>query len=287
MPFLKNSRNLIIVIYIIIVLCHVPLLAQEPVANDSVPASYDTVYMETIDFDSVRALHGTPAFFYSWVSYQMKVTLETPDEKLGFQCFFVNRTDSLIYFNLHKSGIELARVVLTPDSVIYVNKLNKEFYRGGYKFLEKMLGLPLDFQMVQSILLARDFPHFENNLVYVEGSEGDRYISPLRKCNEGDKSIMQTITLNDRGRIAKQDITDLKSYSNVKVFYDDWYDTPRFIDHPAFQKSLQDRLYFFNKIRLLKESEGVSMDIELKNLKIDQPGPTSIRIPDSFTEISF
>ena len=68
----------------------------------------------------------------------MKVSLEKEEEKLAFQGYFVNRIDSIIYLNLNRSGIELARVVLTPDSVIYVNKLEHEYYAGDYTFLRRV-----------------------------------------------------------------------------------------------------------------------------------------------------
>ena len=219
-----------------------------------------------------------------WISYQMKISLQTSEEKLGFQCFFVNRTDSLMYFNLHKSGIELARVVLTPDSVIYVNKLENEFYRGDYRFLEKMFGFKLDYDMIQDILNGRDFTRFEKNHVITQDT-GVVLISPLRRSDDGKKSIMQELRLSTAGTIVLNDITDLQTMRNVKIRYDGWHCNNYWFNNKWIQNIL-DTLCFFDTMRLSMESEGVEMEITLKSLKIDQPGPTTIRIPESFNEIT-
>lgn len=241
------------------------------------------------DIADSSSLQGDSAYLfrnpaYEWISYQMKITLETEDEKLGFQCFFVNRTDSLMYFNLNKSGIELARVVLTPDSLIYVNKMENEFYKGSYQFLGKVLGFPLDFQMVQAILNGTDFPNFEQNLQVAEDEGKTILISPLRRNLNGTCSIMQQIDLDQAGNIADNDITDLKSMRNVEIQYKDWAATA--YDFSTGEAPGQtDTLSFFQNLEIEIDSEEIDLKAEIKNVKINIPGPTRIKIPESFKEI--
>ena len=67
-----------------------PILKAELQLSDSLP--------------TLLSPNQTPPLWknhHDWISYQMKVSLKTDDEDLAFQCFMVNRTDSLIYFNLH------------------------------------------------------------------------------------------------------------------------------------------------------------------------------------------
>lgn len=214
----------------------------------------------------------------------MKITLETEDEKLGFQCFFVNRTDSLMYFNLNKSGIELARVVLTPDSLTYVNKMENEFYKGSYQFLGKVLGFPLDFQMVQAILNGTDFPNFEQNLQVAEDEGKTILISPLRRNLNGTCSIMQQIDLDSAGNIAVNDITDLKTMRNVEIEYTDWK-ISNFNFQPESETPAYLPVFFFNGLEIGIDSEEIDIKVEIKNLKINIPGPTKIKIPENFKEI--
>ena len=213
---------------------------------------------------------------YQWISYQMKVNLKTHDQELAFQCFFVNRIDSLIYLNLHKSGIELARLVLTPDSLIYVNKLNKEYYRGDYGFLNAVFGLPLDFQMIQALLNACDFPHFDAIRYQMEADGNWRYISPLRMRQDQTCSLMQEIDIQPfTQHIVKNDITDLKSLHDVVIRYDDY----------APVEEGDSSYMSFNKLIVEIGDENVLLQADLKNIRLDIPGPTSIKIPDTFSEI--
>lgn len=216
---------------------------------------------------------------YNWISYQLKINMKQNGEQLAFQCFFVNRTDSLLYFNLNKSGIELARVVLTPDSVILVNKLEKQYYRGDYSIMFKLFGFPLDFQMVQSLLTAQDFTDFENNLQQVEDGGTVKLISPQRSNSAGNVSIMQEMTLGENGILLSNDITDLKSMRDVVITYSNYVFTPGDVESGTAD------FRFFNQLGININSEDVVIDAVINKVKVNVPGPTSIKIPDSFTEM--
>lgn len=219
---------------------------------------------------------------YDWISYQMKVTMTEGEDKLAFQCFFVNRTDSLMYFNLYKSGIELARVVLTPDSVVFVNKLEKQFYRGGYEFFRHIIGLPLTFPIVQSLLNARDFKGCMG--AYHLTTEGNtrHYIWPQRSCDT--LNLMQDITVDSHGAIIQNDITDLKSMVEAIFNYRNYSFEERNFS-PEGENPEIDTLGFFNQLHISMPTSNVTLDAEIKNIKVNVPGPTNIKIPESFTAI--
>lgn len=214
-----------------------------------------------------------PKITYDWVSYQMKISLEKEEENLSFQCFFVNRIDSIIYLNLNRSGIELARVVLTPDSVIYVNKLEHEFYAGDYSFLRRLFGFPLDFDMVQSLLNGVDFKYFSDSLQRVEEDAELYYVAPQRTNQQGTVSLMQSIKIGEGGIILDNDMTDLKTMRDFDIEYEDY--------------TLFDSIPFFTKFEVEMELDDVEMEAQLKNIRFNVPGPTTIRIPESFKEVEF
>lgn len=214
-----------------------------------------------------------PKITYEWISYQMKIDMEKEEEKLAFQCFFVNRIDSLIYLNLNRSGIELARVVLTPDSVIYVNKLEHEFYAGDYSFLRRVLGFPLDFDMAQSLLNGVDFKDFDDNMQRVEEDGKLYYVAPQRTNRKGTVSLMQSIEIGEGGIILDNDMTDLKTMRDFDIEYEEY--------------TLIDSIQFFTKFEVEMEVDDVEIEAVLKNIRFNTPGPTAIRIPENFKEIEF
>ena len=88
---------------------------------------------------------------YKWVSYRGKAQITDTGGTRNCNFFMVNRVDSIVYLNVSSSGIEIIRVVCTPDSFIYVNKLTYQYYRGTYGPLRILSHLPVDFQMVQAL----------------------------------------------------------------------------------------------------------------------------------------
>lgn len=88
---------------------------------------------------------------YKWVSYRGKAQITDTGGTRNCNFFVVNRVDSILYLNVSASGIEIMRVVCTPDSFIYVNKLTYQYYRGAYGPLRILSHLPIDFQMVQAL----------------------------------------------------------------------------------------------------------------------------------------
>lgn len=88
---------------------------------------------------------------YDWITYRGKADIIDTGGTRTCNFYFVNRTDSILYLNIHAYGVEVMRAVFTPDSVKYVNKLTQEYYLGTYVPLNKYLPFTLDFQTVQAL----------------------------------------------------------------------------------------------------------------------------------------
>lgn len=88
---------------------------------------------------------------YQWLSYRGKADIQDTGGTRTCNFYMVNRKDSILYLNLHASGIEFIRVVFTPDTVTYVNKLTYQYYQGGYAPFRLLTKLPIDFETVQSV----------------------------------------------------------------------------------------------------------------------------------------
>ena len=120
-------------------LSHAGLYAQEA---DSVTVSADTTVLPM-------------ATGYDWITYRGKADIIDTGGTRTCNFYMVNRTDSILYLNIHAYGVEVMRAVFTPDSVIYVNKLTSQYYRDTYKPINKFLPFPIDFQTVQALFNGR------------------------------------------------------------------------------------------------------------------------------------
>lgn len=222
--------------------------------------------------DSLATMPPTAAP-YQWVSYQLKANITDSEETTNsVQIFVVNRIDSIIYVNLNKFGFELARLVLTPDSLVYVNKLEKNYFSGSYDFLQRRLGVPCQFSLVQALINGLDFADFQPFTQTLHDDNGTlHFIAPRREHRSDSLAIMQEIELDAHNRIVSNELTDLRSMQTLNIFYKNWQQVADF--------------QFFTKMNIELEDEELVIDAELRNLRFNVVGPTEIRIPEKFTKI--
>jgi len=210
---------------------------------------------------------------YQWISYRMKLNIEKEGTVSSFQVFFVNRIDSIIYLNFNVSGIEIIRVVMTPEKVTYVNKMENNYFISDYAQFSTVLGLNLDFYMVQSIFNAVDFKFFENNFKVFD-NEAERHLVSEKRCNLlNDKCLSQEILLDNSDRIIGNIFSDFNKNTSVRVGYKDYLPV--------------DSSDFFSLLSIEINHLKMKITAEVKNVKFNVPGPTSIRIPDTFEMIKF
>jgi len=208
---------------------------------------------------------------YEWISYRGKANY-TFKEKVG-ECslFFVNKIDSIIYININLSGIEVVRIVLLPDELIYVNKLNKTYYKGDYQFFKNIAGMPINFSMFQAIMNGKDFPNFNTDFTITENEDQIILLHQNRSDLQGTLNMIQKITLNPSYQMIQNSITIKSILRKILINYSDYL-------------QMEDKFYFQS---MNFESSDFSILLNLKSIKFNTPGPTSIIIPESFSVIEF
>lgn len=71
--------------------------------------------------------------------------------------------DSIIWISLSPAlGIEAARLVLTQDSIKFINRLDKTYFIGDFNFVNQIFGTTVDFDMVQAIITGNDMENYED-----------------------------------------------------------------------------------------------------------------------------
>ena len=88
---------------------------------------------------------------YDWITYRGKADIIDTGGTRTCNFYMVNRTDSILYLNIHAYGIEVMRAVFTPDSVKYVNKLTQQYFCDTYAPINRFLPFSFDFQSVQAL----------------------------------------------------------------------------------------------------------------------------------------
>ena len=105
-------------------------------------------------FDSVSAC----AFCSEWLT--AKAQVDYTDKRGETNSFDVNMRlrDSLLWISITPLlGIEAARVLITPDSIVIPDRVHKEVAIRKYDYLEEMLHAPVSFAMIQAVIAGNYF----------------------------------------------------------------------------------------------------------------------------------
>ena len=64
------------------------------------------------------------------------------------------KKDSLIWISVTGVGFEVARGLITKDSIVFMDKFHKEYFAFNYEQLSKKYNFDLNFALLQSIIIG-------------------------------------------------------------------------------------------------------------------------------------
>ncbi len=94
---------------------------------------------------------------FDWLSGKVDVKSLYKESSNELSVNIKMRKDSLLWLSIkYALGIEVARLNLTPDSVLFMNMVEKTFYAGNFDYLQKSLRIEdVDFCFIQNVLLGQ------------------------------------------------------------------------------------------------------------------------------------
>jgi hypothetical protein len=144
--------------------------------------------------------------------------------------------DSAIWVSISPAlGIEMIRLLVTSDSVKYINRIEKSYFVGDYALLWKFLETNVDFDILQALVMGNDFQFYENASfrATVDGREYRLSTSGRRKIKKEAEStdhypliLVQNIWLDPASfKIMKVDLKEYqKENRNLAVNYQGFTD---------------------------------------------------------------
>jgi hypothetical protein len=133
--------------------------------------------------------------------------------------------DEMIWVSASILGISIARLLITTDNVSYYETINRTYFDGDFSLLSSWLGVDVDFQMVQNILMGQAVLPISSDK-YDASVFGSNYRLTPKTQHELFKHIFLVNPGNNR--MASQQIVqeeeqrvltvDYASYQNVGLF---------------------------------------------------------------------
>jgi hypothetical protein len=139
-------------------------------------------------------------------SAKFSAHIEQDRKETSFEGQLRIQRDSIIWISVTPLlGIEMARFMLTNDSIKYLNRINATYMQKNFSFINEMLNKTIDFDMAQAFLTGNDFSFYENShfKAQVDGQEYKLHtinrLKLRREARKSDSEIsipLQSIWLN-------------------------------------------------------------------------------------------
>ena len=124
-------------------------------------------------------------FQFETISAKANVSIvDTAAKKKSFKIHLRIRKDSAIWISITPMlGIEMARVLITKDTVKFLNRAKKECFIGDFSYLNRIFGTDLDYQMIEALLIGNSLNFDEDERVNsrVDRKKGLYYLSTIKK----------------------------------------------------------------------------------------------------------
>ncbi|MBL4594558.1 MAG: DUF4292 domain-containing protein [Flavobacteriales bacterium] len=106
-------------------------------------------------------------FEFNTISAKAAISIDDGKKKTSFKTHLRIRKDSAIWMSITPLlGIEMARVLITKDSVKFLNRADKEYFIGDFGYLNKLFGTDIDYQMLEALLIGNSLDFEENEKVH-------------------------------------------------------------------------------------------------------------------------
>jgi len=211
--------------------------------------------------------------------------------------------DEKILVSISKLRVPVGRVLLTPDSVKYVNYIEHNYFIDDYSYLSDFLNIDLDFATIQSIISNnafsyrndaknkdfRKFKSFVEDGMYVLQSEKTKKIFKIEKKTEIGKTgkvERRMKRLDDEALILQKMYFDPENFDLIELIIDD--KTNNRIMNMKFDNFVEVQNNDYPGVIETRFNSGqneVKLKLKMSGFSTDKINSFNIKIPEKYEQI--
>jgi len=219
------------------------------------------------------------------LSSKFNLDLIIDKKKTSFNGQIRIKKDSLIWVSFSPAlGIEVARLMISEDTVKFINRINNTYFIGDYNFVNEFLQTSIDFDILQSFIIGNDLQYYEMGSfkASIDGHEykllatGRNKVKRYIKSHETVNILIQNIWLSPESfKITGIDLKEIKN-QNKKL-------DVRFADFKPIEGQL---IPHFLHYEISSSNAYVYVDVNLSKIDIDKKLSFPFTIPQRFTPMN-
>jgi hypothetical protein len=221
---------------------------------------------------------------YQWLCGKFSASIDIDGKEHSINGQVRTRKDSIIWVTLSPAlGIEIARILISQDSVKFLNRIDNTYLCSDFKLINDNLNSGFDFDMLQALFVGNDLSYYENDkfkasvddMMYRLNTIGRRKLRKyVRTSNENLKILIQSIWVDpENGKIRKVNIKELnKENKKLEVEYSGFIA----VNNQLFPSHIKYKIDAEKKINI---------SLEFSRVKIDEPTNLPFTIPEKYTRM--
>lgn len=241
-----------------------------------------------LDFKNARTLTAhlkASEFKFDRVNAKINVEANIDSADNSFTVTLRMKRDSVIWMSLSKLGIEGARVLISKDSVRFMNRTNNKYFVGDYAYLSKMLNTELDFEILQSLLVGNSVEFYDEDEKIKPGVDDCMYtLGTVRK-----KKIRKVV---EKGKELKEPVQSIYMipalFKIARIIFFEFNPDRSFDAHFEEYTRLESGQYFPMKMKYtIKAQKNVIIDLTYTKVALNEEQSFPFKIPETYEQIIY
>ena len=221
---------------------------------------------------------------FDWFSAKFSLDMILDKKNTSFSGQIRMRKDSVIWITLSPAlGIEAARLLITTDSVKFINRINKEYFVGDYYLVNNFLDSNVDFDVLQSILLGNDLTYYEDGKFRATYDSKEYHLVTMERrklkkhvitWQDEERIFIQNIFLSpETFKITQMKIKEVKKENNkLEATYSDFF-------------RVTDQLFPNHVTYHLTSDKIIDVDLDYSRIRIDEPQQFPFKISSKYSRM--
>ena len=221
---------------------------------------------------------------YDWYTAKFSANYKNKGEKNSFDGQLRIRRDSVIWLSFSPLlGIEVFRIIITTDSVKFINRINNTFFKGDYDYVNRFLSSNIDFDILQSFLTGNDLSFYENGK-FRASVDGQQYKlstaerGKLKKFVRGSEEplliLIQNIWIDPMTfKITRADVKEIRK-QNIKL-------EANYSEFEKLENQLVPKKVDFD----ISAENRIQVTVDFNKITINNPQAFPFRIPANFRQV--
>jgi len=238
------------------------LLSARPVADST--AKVKTIDIKAAELNAIRAAQTHFNTFNGRATIQININ---GDKNNGTLSLRIQAGQKIWASVTAIAGIEVARALITPDSIFFINRLQSVYFKKPFSYINKLAGKQVNFKTLESLFVGNALPELLNDSVVLKTNADTVTVS-----GKSD-SLVYKLILGAGMRAVQTNISNQNESQSLQII------------NNAFLQSVNHFIPTQIGIKTVVNGKKIQVNLRYTKFDFDQPLEFPFSIPASYDEV--